>query len=76
MISGNPLHTKEVQFRKNYKHLKGDRATPNGGLNRPALRGSYLAARKTFRNMIQDRGILPLEDWTGNLSTCHQRNLH
>ncbi len=61
----------EKRFLEDFSRLTRDGATPEGGLNRPALSGAHLAARETFRNMIQERGFLIREDNAGNLSACH-----
>ena len=68
---GETIRVNEKRFLEDFSRLTRDGATPEGGLNRPALSESHLAARETFRNMIQERGFWIREDSAGNLSACH-----
>ena len=65
------LRVNEARFREDYERLTLDGATPDGGLNRPALSKAHLAARETFRDMIRQRGLTIRQDDAGNLSACH-----
>ena len=71
MIFESTLRVNEARFQEDYKRLTLDGATPDGGLNRPALSEAHLAARETFRSMIRQRGLAIREDDAGNLSACH-----
>ncbi len=64
-----------TRFKDTFACLTRDGATEAGGLNRPALSLNHLAARQTFREMIDAGGFELLEDGAGNLSarwTCNQ----
>ena len=64
------IRVNEKRFLEDFSRLTRDGATPEGGLNRPALSEAHLAARETFRSMIQERGFWVREDTAGNLSAC------
>lgn len=65
------LSINETRFREDFERLTRDGATTDGGLNRPALSPAHLAARETFRDLIQTRGFQVHEDGAGNLSACY-----
>ncbi len=65
------MRVNETRFLEDFSRLTRDGATPEGGLNRPALSEAHLAARETFREMIKERGFSIHEDNAGNLSACH-----
>ncbi len=65
------LRINKVRFREDFEHLTRDGATQDGGLNRPAFCEAHIAARETFREMIQQRGFMVQEDGAGNLSAYH-----
>ena len=65
------LRIDEGRFREDFIRLTRDGATPEGGLNRPALSEAHLAARQTFRDMIHEGGFDLREDSAGNLSALH-----
>ena len=65
------IRVNEKRFLEDFSRLTRDGATPEGGLNRPALSEAHLAARETFRNMIWERGFRIREDTAGNLSACY-----
>jgi len=68
MISAPALHINEPRFYQAFERLTIDGATEKGGLNRPALSEAHLAARETFKDMIEERGFNAHQDSAGNLS--------
>lgn len=71
MTLADSLRINEARFREDFQRLTRDGATPDGGLNRPALSKAHLAARETFQDMIWQRGFTSRSDLAGNLSACH-----
>ncbi|MCY4225553.1 MAG: Zn-dependent hydrolase [Bacteroidetes bacterium] len=65
------LRIDEQRFREDFACLCRDGATPEDGLNRPALSEAHLTARQTFRDMILERGFDLRQDGAGNLSALH-----
>ena len=62
------LRISESRLRADFDGLTADGATPDGGLDRPALSSAHLAARTTFSDMILSRGFEMRVDGAGNLS--------
>ena len=61
------------RFRACFDALTRDGATPQGGLDRPALSEKHLEARCTFRRMIAQNGLEARVDGAGNLSALWRR---
>ena len=68
LATGSALRIDEDRFRHTFHALTRAGATPEGGLNRPALSPPHLEARQVFREMIAARGFKIREDTAGNLS--------
>ena len=64
------LRVNDVRFRSTFHELTRAGATPEGGLDRPALSEAHLEARRTFEQMITERGFGIRRDTAGNLSAC------
>ena len=56
------------RFRRDFDRLAGIGATGDGGVHRPALGESHLAAREWFRRKIAEDGLESSTDGAGNVS--------